>query len=175
MIYQSSNISGGQLHQFDCNCGGSTPTGTYNPVENLAASVETESITLTWDAPEGAINYIVMRNGLEIGQTEETTFVDQVDKEASYTYCVTAEYSDGVSMPECLLINAEWGLAEGENEFSIYPNPVSNMLSVSCGETEFSYTMLNGLGQVVATGNGRGTSSTMPVPPGPTPLCLAKP
>ena len=157
IIYQNNSISGGQLYQFDCNCGGSTPTGTYNPVENLAATVDVETITLTWDAPEGAINYIVRRNGLEIGQTEETTFVDQVDKEASYTYCVTAEYSDGISMPECLLINAEWGLAEGESAFSIYPNPVSNMLSVSCGEAEFSYTMLNGMGQVVATGNGRGT------------------
>ena len=156
LIYQSSNISGGQLHEFDCSCAGSGTTGTYAPVENLAASVEVESITLTWDAPEGAINYIVMRNGLEIGQTTETSYIDMVEKEDSYTYCVTAEYSDGVSVPECILIRAEWGIAEGESEFSIYPNPVSNMLSINC-EAEFSYTMLNGMGQVVANGNGHGT------------------
>ena len=156
LIYQSSGISSGQLFDFDCNCGSGTPAGIFAPVENLAASVETESVTLTWDAPEGAINFIVMRNGLEIGQTTEPTYVDEVDKEDSYTYCVTAEYREGSSVPECVLIQAEWGIAEGETEFSIYPNPVSSMLSVSCGNAEFSYTMLNGMGQVVATGNGRG-------------------
>ena len=156
IIYQSSGISSGHLFDFDCNCGIGTPAGTYAPVENLSASVETESVTLTWDAPEGAINFIVMRNGLEIGQTTEPTYVDVVDKEDSYTYCVIAEYRDGLSVPECILIQAEWGIAESESEFSIYPNPVSSMLSISCGNAEFSYTMLNGMGQVVATGNGRG-------------------
>ena len=156
VIYQSSNISGGQLFEFDVNCANGAPAGTYNPVENLAAEVNIGNITLTWDAPEGAINYIIYRNGVELAQTADVTYVDEVYNEFVYTYCIIAEYADGQSTPECVVAKAELGVDESATAFSIYPNPVSGTLYINGGNAEYTYTMYNGMGQVVATGNAKG-------------------
>jgi hypothetical protein len=158
IIYQASNPSGGVLHEFDCDCNNETPGGTqYASVENLQAEVGPNAITLTWDAPEGAISYVVMRNGLEVGTTTEPSFTDEVMHEASYSYCVTALYQhEGVSAPECIVIEAEWGLEENEAEFAIYPNPVNGTLYINGGNAEFSYELYNGMGQRVANGTARG-------------------
>ena len=75
----------------------------------------------------------------------------------TYTYCVVAEVNGNLSAPECILIEFVDGIEENEAEFSVYPNPVSNMLNVSCGNADYSFVMYNGMGQVVASGNGRGT------------------
>ena len=75
----------------------------------------------------------------------------------TYTYCVVAELNGAFSAPTCILIEFVDGIDENEAEFSVYPNPVSNMLSISCGNADYSFVMYNGMGQVVANGNGRGT------------------
>ena len=156
VIYQISHPNPGVLHEFDCNCQGSQ-TGTFNPVENLTAEIGIGTITLTWDEPERAINYIISRNGVEIAQTTEPTYVDEVYTEFFYTYCVVAEYSQGVSVPECIVVKSELGVEENETEFAIYPNPVNGTLFVNGGNAEYSYTMYNGMGQVVANGTAKGT------------------
>lgn len=148
----------GVNYEFDCNCGGDAPIGAFNPVENLTAEVEIGSIMLTWEAPEGAINYIINRNGIEVAQTTEVTFLDEVFTEALYTYCVTAEYADGTSMPECIVVKSELGVDENGTEFAIYPNPVNNMLYINSNNAEFSYEMFNGMGQKVASGNATGNA-----------------
>ncbi len=156
-IYNCTSVHSGLLYEFDCNCGGGT-AGTFNPVENLTAEVEIGSITLTWEAPEGAINYIINRNGIEVAQTTEVTFLDEVFTEALYTYCVTAEYADGTSLPECIVVKSELGVDENGTEFAIYPNPVNNMLYINSNNAEFSYEMFNGMGQKVASGNATGNA-----------------
>jgi hypothetical protein len=144
--------------EFDCDCNGSTPVGTYNPVENLQAEATNTNVTLTWNAPEGAINYIISRNGIEIGQTAETTYTDVlVSKDGVYTYCVVAEYTDGVSVPECVIVEFFDAISENEVEFSIYPNPVNSTLTINGGAAEYSYAMFNGMGQMVANGKAQGT------------------
>ena len=159
IIYNASSVHSGVLYEFDCNCGGGVPVGTFNPVENLQAEATYTSVTLTWDAPEGAINYIISRNGLEIGQTTETTFTDVlVNKDGFYTYCVVAEYTDGLSMPECVIVEYTDAIGENEAEFSIYPNPVNSTLFVNSGNAEFSYEMYNGMGQKVANGQANGNA-----------------
>ena len=120
--------------------------------------MEIGSITLTWEAPEGAINNIINRNGIEIAQTTEVTFLDEVFTEALYTYCVTAEYADGTSLPECIVVKSELGVDENGTEFAIYPNPVNNMLYINSNNAEFSYEMFNGMGQKVASGNATGNA-----------------
>lgn len=148
----------GSSYQFDCNCGSTSPiVGSYAPVENLSCNVDTERISLTWDAPEDAISYTISRNGVEIGQTEESTFTDQVILEGTYTYCVVANYDGGASVPTCEVVSAEWGIDEQETVFSIYPNPASNTLYINSGNAEYGYEMFNGMGQVMAKGNGQGT------------------
>ena len=148
----------GVNYEFDCDCAGGTPIGVYNPVENLQAEATNTSVTLTWNAPEGAINYIISRNGIEIGQTTETTYTDVlVSKDGVYTYCVVAEYTDGVSVPECVIVEFFDAISENEVVFSIYPNPVNSTLTINGGAAEYSYAMFNGMGQMVANGKAQGT------------------
>ena len=157
VICQASNPSSGVINEFDCNCtGGQAPIMDYAPVENLEANVEDPTVTLTWEAPEGAINYIVMRNGIEIGQTTDTTFVDETALLINYTYCVIAEYEGGQSVPECVTADLT-SLDENDGTFALYPNPTNSILYINGGDTEFTYVMYNGLGQVVANGKAQGT------------------
>ena len=156
-IYSASNPNAGVLHQFDCNCaGGDTPIANLNPVENLTAEIEQTSVTLSWDAPEGAENFIIMRNGIEIGRTARTIYVDETDMAINYTYCVTAEYAEGVSNPECVIVDLT-SINENDNTFALYPNPTNSILYIDGGDSEFSYVMYNGMGQVVANGKAQGT------------------
>ena len=46
---------------------------------------------------------------------------------------------------------------ENTSAFAIYPNPANSILYINSSNTEFSYVMYNGMGQVVANGNGQGT------------------
>ena len=159
MICQASSPSVSYSFEFDCNCGSSTPAGSFNPVENLQAESTNTSVTLNWNAPEGAINYIISRNGLEIGQTTETTFTDVIiSKDGIYTYCVVAEYAEGTSVPDCVIVEFLDVVGENEAEFAIYPNPVNNTLFINSGNAEFSFEMFNGMGQKVASGNATGST-----------------
>ena len=157
VIYQASRPNPGVLHQFECNCEVTPQIGGYVSIDNLTYTVEMENIILTWDAAVDAIDYTVMRNGVTLGTTEEATFIDQVYHEATYTYCVIANYEGGSSVPECVIVEAEWGIDENMAEFSIYPNPVNGTLYINGGNAEYSYTMCNGMGQVVANGTAKGT------------------
>ena len=157
VIYNCSSVHAGLLYEFDCNCSGGQPLGNFNPVENLAAEVGIGTVTLTWDEPADAINYIISRNGIEIAQTTEPTYVDEVFTENFYTYCVIAEYSEGVSAPECIVVKSELGVEESETEFTVYPNPVNNILFINGGNAEYSYEMYNGIGQMVTKGIAKGT------------------
>ena len=156
LIYQSGSLSGGVLHEFDCNCS-SGITDTFDPVENLNATIEIGSVTLTWDDNEAASSYTVFRNGIEIGQTTDATYTDMVFSEIHFTYCVVANYHHGSSFPECIDVMAETGLEETVDTFTVYPNPVSGTLHIDGGNAEYSYILYNGMGQVVANGKAHGT------------------
>ena len=154
-IYQSSGLGSGWNYQFVCNCSGGGSIGLCAMVSNLDIQIEEPNVTLTWDGPEGAINYIIYRNGIEVGQTTETTYSEETMQTIYYTYCVVAEYEDCASAPECIIADLT-DVEEMAGEFSIYPNPVDNMLYINFGNAEFSYTMYNGMGQVVANGTANG-------------------
>ena len=156
-IYSVAGPAAGVLFEFDCNCSGGSAIGDLNAVENIAYTMEDHTLTLTWDAPEGAINYIISRNGVIIGETTENTFSDEIPFEINYTYCIIAEYPDGTSLPECVILTDLLWVNEMEAEFSIYPNPVNNTLYINSGNAEFSYVMYNGMGQTVANGHAQGT------------------
>ena len=158
IIYQSTNLNSGVLYEFDCDCGSGTPGGdSYPPVENLAASVEIGTVELTWDAPIGARSYTVYRNGIEIGETTETSYTDEVFSEIHFTYCVVAHHHLGSSVPECIDVMAEMDIEETSYEFVVYPNPVSGTLHIDGGNAEYSYMLYNGMGQVVSSGKAQGT------------------
>ena len=143
--------------EFDCNCAGGSNFENFDPVENLDAEIEIGFVILTWDAPEGALSYTIYRNGLEIAEVTEPTYTDAVASEIHFTYCVVANYQRGSSLPECIDVKAELSVDEDDAEFTIYPNPVNNMLYINGGNAQYSYVMYNGMGQVVASGNAQGT------------------
>ena len=159
VICQASAPNGSYSFEFDCNCGSGIPVGAFSPVEDLQAEATDTGVTLNWYAPEGAINYIISRNGIEIGQTTETSYTDNlISKDGFYTYCVVAVYAEGTSLPDCVTIEFLDAVSENEAEFAIYPNPVNNTLFINSGNAEFSYEMFNGMGQKVASGNATGNA-----------------
>ena len=155
LIYQTQSPNSGVLFEFDCSCSVSAPI-SVEPVTNLTGDIDGYKIILHWNTLREGYNYIVYRNGVEIGQTVETTYVDEVFVEMTYTYCVVAEYEGNFSAPSCILIDFVDGIEENGTEFSIYPNPVSNTLSINGGNAEYTYTMYNGMGQTVVNGNAKG-------------------
>jgi hypothetical protein len=157
-ILNCSTVGSCLPFSFVCSCGGSGTTGTYNPVENLEAQTSNTNVTLTWTAPQGAIEYIISRNGLEIGQTTQTNYTDQFPASGICTYCVVAVYADGNSVPECVIVEFYDVVEPAEAEFAIYPNPVNNTLYIDGGNAQYSYEMYNGMGQKVAVGNANGNT-----------------
>jgi hypothetical protein len=157
VIYQHGpDPQAGLLYEFDCNCQFSTET--LSPVENLSATVEGYQIILDWETSANPIQFVVYRNGLEIGETTETTFIDNVGTEMIYTYCIRAEYADGLSLPECVQVEFLDGMEESIEMFSVYPNPVNNTLNINAEKTEFTYILFNGMGQAVVKGDAHGTA-----------------
>ena len=69
-----------------------------------------------------------------------------------------AEYTDGLSVPECVIVEFLDAIEEAETEFAIYPNPVNNTLFINGGNAVYSYEMYNGMGQKVASGNATGNT-----------------
>ena len=154
LICEASNLNSSWTYEFDCAC--SAPDN-YASVEDLTYDVNGYTINLSWTAPEGAVNYYILRNGLPIGETTETSFSDDILNEITFTYCVFAEYPDGgVSMPECIVIKDALEVMDEEEAVSVYPNPVNSTLYINGGNTEYSYEMFNGMGQRVISGNAQG-------------------
>ncbi|MBR5726477.1 MAG: T9SS type A sorting domain-containing protein, partial [Muribaculaceae bacterium] len=166
VIYQHGpDPQAGLLYEFDCNCQFSTEF--LAPVENLYATVEGYQIILNWETSTNPIRFVVYRNGIEIGETTETTFTDEVGIEMTYTYCIRAEYADGFSLPECVQVEFFDGLEENgpstpstgsgtAGTFAVYPNPVNNTLNIYAENTEFTYVLYNNMGQAVIKGNAHG-------------------
>ena len=155
-IYNSNGEpSNGVNTTFVVNCGGGGSVETYDPVQNLAATVNMDQVTLTWEA--AAVKYIIERNGIQIAETEETTFVDSELADGVYTYMVTAVYENGQSMPASVTAEVDTiGLEEMEVMFAIYPNPAKDVININTNAVKYEYQLINGLGQVVISGTSNG-------------------
>ena len=121
------------------------------------ANVNESAVDLTWTASADAASYIIYRNGEEIANQAGTTYTDFVN-EGIYSYSVVATDGNGrFSAPASVTISmGTVGVEESTlDNVSVYPNPVSSMLTIS-GEAEYTYTMFNGMGQMVANGKANG-------------------
>jgi len=63
---------------------------------NLALSTESNNVTLTWDAANGASSYNIYRNGVLKGNTSETTFLDNNLDYGIYTYTLRSVDANGL-------------------------------------------------------------------------------
>ena len=156
MIVQASAPSSSWSYGFDCDCGTAT---NLDPVTDLSGEINGNEVTLYWNMlTKDEMVYHVYRNGVEIGQTTETTYTDMVYVEMVYTYCVVAEMNGNFSVPSCVQIEFLDAIEESEVEFAVYPNPVNGTLFVNGGNAEYTYEMFNGMGQKVVEGKASGNT-----------------
>ena len=156
-IYNSNGEpQSGVNTEFVVNCGGGS-SEILDPVQDLTAEVNMNQVTLTWTA--SASSYIVERNGIQIAETEETTYVDSELQDGVYTYSVIAVYENGQSMPEIVTVEVNTiGLGEETVMFAIYPNPAKDFININTNAVKYEYQLINGLGQVVVSGTANGAS-----------------
>ena len=154
-IYNSNGEpNSGVNTEFVVNCGSGDSGETFDPVQNLEANVDMNQVTLTWEG--SAVNYIIERNGIQIAETEETTYVDSELASGAYTYAVTAVYADGQAMPEMVTVEIGVGIDENEVMFAIYPNPAKDFININTNAVKYDYQLINSLGQVIISGTANG-------------------
>lgn len=158
IIYETTSApNDGYNTEFIVNCSGGGGNGTFNPAQNLTAEVNMNQVTLTWNAPRALSHYIVERNGIQIAETNETTYVDSELTSGVYTYAVTAVYDEGQAMPATVI--AEVGVDVEENGdvmFSVYPNPAKDVININTNAVRYEYQLINSVGQVIISGESNG-------------------
>lgn len=152
-IYSSpQGLTNGVQCEFDCNCVGGSGT-VLNPVSNLTISNANDQVTLNWEAPRGFQHFSIERNGVHIADTTSTTYTETVN-EGSYTYCVTAVYDNGSSIPVCASITLT-DIVEGSYTLNVFPNPAHNVLNISINGNSgnVTYSIYNYQGQAIISKN----------------------
>ena len=136
---------------------------TAAPVQNLAASVDANNVTLTWDAPaEGnPIAYVVKRDGVVIGEVTELTYLDEhLAWETTYTYNIIARYTEGESLPVAVTATVGVdGIEENALTVGVYPNPTDGILNIVTNAENYEYQVINCVGQIVLNGNANGKTT----------------
>ena len=126
------------------------------PATNLEAAVEGHNVTLTWEASEDAVTYLVKRNDEVLGETQDLTFEDVIEESGTYKYSVYAIGDNGgMSVPVSTIVTMDFtGVAESQDvNVSVYPNPANDVLTINTNGGNFKYQLINSLGQVVRNGN----------------------
>lgn len=152
-ITSATSLSSSYHYSFTVSCGGDPVT--INPAQNLVAVVEGTTVTLTWDAPVSGtpIGYIVSRNGVELEEVTDRTYIDEnLMPLTSYNYTVVAHYAAGNSLPVAVTATTTEGIDENEVVFGVYPNPAESVLNIITNAASFEYQMINSMGQVVMRG-----------------------
>ena len=129
-----------------------------DPVENLIAETNENTVMLSWDAKDRAVNYTIFRNGEELGTQEGTDFEEEVEH-GTYTYTVVYRDSDGaISKPNYIVVDviSFLGVAESNSNFVVYPNPTDSQLNIQFNGN-YSYTLFNSFGQQVMSGKASGS------------------
>jgi len=132
------------------------------PAANLEGVVENHEVLLTWDASADAESYVVKRDGMTVGETTETEFVDVLEETGTYRYSVYAVDAAGsMSAPVSIMVTVNYdGVIENEDvKVSVYPNPTNDVLNVVANANNYEYQMINCVGQVVLSGNANGRTA----------------
>ena len=70
------------------------------------------------------------------------------------TYTVVVSQGNGCTATDNATVNSQLGVENAELEFSVYPNPTTDVFLISCSG-EFNFEIFNSLGQLVSSGNGK--------------------
>ena len=132
------------------------------PATNLEASVDNADVTLTWDESSDAVEYLVKRDGAEVGTVTGTTFSETLTIGGTYKYSVFAVAADGqVSAPVSIVVIVSIeGIEEASAvNVSVYPNPTNGVLNIVTNANNYEYQIINSIGQVVMRGNADGRAT----------------
>lgn len=128
-----------------------------DPISDLEATVSGYNVNLTWTGNADADNYVIARDDETIATVTETAYTDNVNS-GVYKYSVFAQKGDALSRPVSMIVMVEYDATGEANEtvINIYPNPAKDMLNIVAGDSDFNYSLLNGMGQEVISGNAQG-------------------
>ena len=109
-------------------------TNYLYPPLNLKARVISGGVELTWNAHFASepTKYNVYRNDVMVGNTAQTTYVDEDLESGIYNYAVSALYDDGESeKTESVEVKITVSITENnEVAFMMYPNPTENYITI---------------------------------------------
>lgn len=119
------------------------------PVDlQIALTEETGATVLTWNYTEVKTlqNFVVYRDGVQLGTTTETTYSETLPAYGKYKYSVTAMHDDGESVP--VSGNIQWG----NPKIAVTPTSLSAVLPTNqstvkqltiqnIGELELTYAL----------------------------------
>ena len=88
------------------------------PITNLQSTVKNQTIQLTWTKPASVdvVGYNIYRDNqllISLSGTDNTSYTQNNVKSGSYSYCVTARYSDKESSPVCSSIEISGSPIDG--------------------------------------------------------------
>ena len=108
--------------------------------QNLTYEVIDETVELNWSAPakKEMLKYYTYKDGNKtdsVDATVETYTDDEVTAGNTYTYYITALYTDGESGPSNQVNVTLTGVQENAAEYiTVYPNPAKNYLNINLPE-----------------------------------------
>lgn len=120
----------------------------YPPYNLKAEIIEGGNVSLTWESPIGTtpLKYNVYRNDALIGNTAQTSYIDEDLETGRYDYTVSAVYEEGESEKTVSVIVDITSIMENnEVAFVLYPNPAEYYITIeSIKDAEVKIYSVNG-------------------------------
>lgn len=128
-----------------------------DPVTNLEATLAGMTVNLTWIGTSDADSYVITRDNETIATVTETAYSETVD-EGVYKYSVFSQKDGALSQPVSVIVMVEYDATGEAHEtvISVYPNPAQNVLNIVAGDSEFEFSLYNGMGQEMIHGTAQG-------------------
>lgn len=131
-----------------------------NPVANLTASPDNNSVQLSWTEPGNVpLSYNIYRDDVLIANTTSLQYLDLPQVGGTVNYCVTSVYALGESEKTCATAEVILGLTHTDQAaYRIYPNPSSELINIETPVKFSEVRMINSLGKVVYKNTAKGSN-----------------
>lgn len=128
-----------------------TAEPTCNAITNLTARVESYGIVLSWEAAENAVSYDIYCNGNRISTASTTSYIDLQGHEGDTYYIITNCANGGTSDASESATATITGIDETASSISVYPNPASDIVTISADEAIKHFEIVSITGQTLRT------------------------
>lgn len=143
-IVKSVDENGTEIDESNESCTTIIPNTCFPPSGLSADIVENDpdynmkfKVTVSWDAADNAINYIVYADGKKYKELEDNSIVLGTNKEQTIVFTIQSICENGfesnISEPLTVEIKSTIGIDEHKNDFEIFPNPVNDKLYINGG------------------------------------------